>query len=254
MFPIKMSKWKKVLSATMAAVAGGAAIYAVRKKYGTEEKKSSAYQTEAQLHKQGIYERYIKRPQDFCCALAAIIVLSPVMAVTALLVRIKLGSPVLFKQERPGLNGKVFTLYKFRTMTDEKDSEGNLLPDEVRLTSFGKLLRSTSLDELPELFNILNGDMSVVGPRPLLVKYLPLYNEHQARRHEVRPGFTGYAQVHGRNAISWEEKFDLDVEYVDHVTFLGDWRIIFQTVRTVLKREGISSETAATMEEFKGNA
>ena len=237
----------------MSAVAGGAAIYAVRKKYGMAEKKSSVYQAEAQVHKQGIYERYIKRPQDFCCALAAIIVLSPVMAVTALLVRIKLGSPVLFKQERPGLNGKVFTLYKFRTMTDEKDSEGNLLPDEVRLTSFGKLLRSTSLDELPELFNILNGDMSVVGPRPLLVKYLPLYNEHQARRHEVRPGFTGYAQVHGRNAICWEEKFNLDVEYVDHVTFLGDWRIIFQTVRTVLKREGISSETAATMEEFKGN-
>lgn len=254
MFPIKMSKWKKVLSAIMTAVAGGAAIFAVRKKYGTAEQKSSAYQTEAQVHKQGIYERYIKRPQDFCCALAAIVVLSPVMAVTALLVRIKLGSPVLFKQERPGLNGKVFTLYKLRTMTDEKDSEGNLLPDEVRLTSFGKLLRSTSLDELPELFNILNGDMSVVGPRPLLVKYLPLYNEHQARRHEVRPGFTGYAQVHGRNAISWEEKFDLDVEYVDHVTFLGDWRIIFQTVRTVLKREGISSETAATMEEFKGSA
>ena len=253
MFPIKMSKWKKVLSAIMSAVAGGAAIYAVRKKYGMAEKKSSVYQAEAQVHKQGIYERYIKRPQDFCCALAAIIVLSSVMAVTALLVRIKLGSPVLFKQERPGLNGKVFTLYKFRTMTDEKDSEGNLLPDEVRLTSFGKLLRATSLDELPELFNILNGDMSVVGPRPLLVKYLPLYNEHQARRHEVRPGFTGYAQVHGRNAISWEEKFNLDVEYVDHVTFLGDWRIIFQTVRTVLKREGISSETAATMEEFKGN-
>ena len=147
----------------------------------------------------------------------------------------------------------MFTLYKFRTMTDEKDSEGNLLPDEVRLTSFGKMLRFTSLDELPELFNILNGDMSVVGPRPLLVKYLPLYNEHQARRHEVRPGFTGYAQVHGRNAISWEEKFDLDVEYVDHVSFLGDWKIIFQTVKTVLKREGISSETAATMEEFKGS-
>ena len=184
--------------------------------------------------------------------MAAVIVLSPVMAVTALLVRIKLGEPVIFKQERPGLNGKVFTLYKFRTMTDEKDEEGNLLPDDVRLTKFGKLLRSTSLDELPELFNILKGDMSVVGPRPLLVRYLPLYNEHQARRHEVRPGFTGYAQVHGRNAISWKEKFDLDVEYVDHVTFLGDWKIIFQTVKTVLKREGISSESSVTMEEFKG--
>lgn len=247
-----MSKWKKTVSVILTAAAGGAAIYTVRKKY--KEKKAAAEdKPEAQIHKQGFYEKYIKRPQDFCCALAAIIVLSPVMAVTALLVRMKLGSPVLFKQERPGLNGKVFTLYKFRTMTDEKDSEGNILPDEVRLTSFGKMLRSTSLDELPELFNILNGDMSVVGPRPLLVKYLPLYNEHQARRHEVRPGFTGYAQVHGRNAISWEEKFDLDVEYVDHVSFIGDWKIIFQTVKTVLKREGISSETAATMEEFKGS-
>lgn len=216
-----MNKWKKVLS-------------------------------EQRIHKKGFYEKYIKRPQDFCCALAAIIVLSPVMAITALLVRVKLGSPVLFKQERPGLNGEIFTLYKFRTMTDEKDHEGNPLPDEDRLTSFGKMLRSTSLDELPELINILKGDMSVVGPRPLLVKYLSLYNKHQARRHEVRPGFTGYAQVHGRNAISWEEKFDLDVEYVDHVTFFCDWKIIFQTVKTVLKREGISSETAATMEEFKG--
>ena len=208
--------------------------------------------SEQQIHKKGFYEKYIKRPQDFCCALAAVIVLSPVMAITALLVRVKLGTPVLFTQERPGLNGEIFTLYKFRTMTDKKDCEGKLLPDEDRLTSFGKLLRSTSVDELPELINILKGDMSVVGPRPLLVKYLPLYNKHQARRHEVRPGFTGYAQVHGRNAISWEEKFNLDVEYVDHVTFFGDWKIIFQTVKTVLKREGISSETAATMEEFKG--
>ena len=210
--------------------------------------------SEQQIHKKGFYEKYIKRPQDFCCALAAVIVLFPVMAITALLVRIKLGAPVLFTQERPGLNGEIFTLYKFRTMTDKKDCEGKLLPDEDRLTSFGKLLRSTSLDELPELINILKGDMSVVGPRPLLVKYLPLYNKHQARRHEVRPGFTGYAQVHGRNAISWEEKFNLDVEYVDHVTFLGDWKIIFQTVKTVLKREGISSDTAATMEEFRGTA
>ena len=208
--------------------------------------------SEQQIHKKGFYEKYIKRPQDFCCAFAAVIVLSPVMAITALLVRIKLGAPVLFRQQRPGLNGEIFTLYKFRTMADEKNREGKLLPDEDRLTSFGKMLRSTSLDELPELINILKGDMSVVGPRPLLVKYLPLYNKHQARRHEVRPGFTGYAQVHGRNAISWEEKFDLDVKYVDHVTFLGDWKIIFQTVKTVLKREGISSDTAATMEEFKG--
>lgn len=174
------------------------------------------------------------------------------MLVTALLVRIWLGSPVLFKQERPGLNGKIFTLYKFRTMTDQKDAQGNLLPDEVRLTSFGKKLRTTSLDELPELINMLKGDMAVVGPRPLLVSYLPLYNRHQARRHEVRPGFTGYAQVHGRNSISWEEKFDKDVYYVDHISFRGDWKIIFQTVKTVLRREGISSDTAATMEPFRG--
>ena len=203
-------------------------------------------------HKKGFYEKFVKRPQDFLCALAAIIVLSPVMLITAILVRTKLGSPVIFKQERPGLNGKVFMLYKFRTMTDKKDAEGNLLPDEVRLTGFGKKLRSTSLDELPELFNILKGDMAVVGPRPLLVRYLSRYNAHQARRHEVRPGFTGYAQVNGRNSITWEDKFDKDVYYVDHVTFLGDWKIIFQTVGTVLKREGISSDTSATMEEFMG--
>lgn len=203
--------------------------------------------------KSGVYEKYIKRPQDFCLSLLAMIILSPVMLVTAVLVKKKLGSPVIFTQERPGLNGKIFKMYKFRSMTDEKDSEGNLLPDDVRLTSFGKKLRATSLDELPELFNILKGDMAIVGPRPLLVRYLPRYNERQARRHEVRPGFTGYAQVHGRNAISWEDKFEKDVYYVEHVSFLGDWKIIFQTVKTVLKREGISSETAATMEEFMGS-
>lgn len=203
-------------------------------------------------HKKGFYEKYIKRPQDFLCALAAIIVLSPVMLITAILVKIKLGSPVIFTQDRPGLHGKIFKLYKFRSMTDERDEHGNLMPDEVRLTSFGKKLRSSSLDELPELFNMLKGDMSVVGPRPLLVRYLERYNEHQARRHEVRPGFTGYAQVHGRNAISWEDKFNYDVEYVDHITFLGDWKIIFQTVGKVLKREGISSDTSVTMEEFMG--
>lgn len=204
-------------------------------------------------HKQGFYEKYVKRPQDFLCALLAIIVLSPVMAITAVLVRIKLGSPVIFTQERPGLHGKVFRLYKFRSMSDGRDEKGNLLPDEERLGKFGRILRSTSLDELPELINMLKGDMSVVGPRPLLVRYLTRYNEHQARRHEVRPGFTGYAQVHGRNAISWEEKFNYDVDYVDHITFLGDWKIIFQTVKAVLRRDGISSETCVTMEEFMGS-
>lgn len=200
----------------------------------------------------GPYERFIKRPQDFLCALAATVVLSPVMIVTAILVKTKLGSPVLFTQDRPGKDGKIFKLYKFRTMTDEKDENGEPLPDEIRLTSFGRRLRSTSLDELPELFNMLKGDMSVVGPRPLLVRYLPRYNEHQARRHEVRPGFTGLAQVNGRNAISWEDKFDWDVKYVDHITFLGDWKIIFETIRTVLKREGISADGEATMGEFMG--
>lgn len=204
-------------------------------------------------HKTGFYEKYIKRPQDFVCASLALIVLSPLIAVTALLVRKKLGTPVLFSQIRPGKDGKLFKLYKFRTMTDGKDENGNLLPDKDRLPPFGIKLRSTSLDELPELINILRGDMSVVGPRPLLVQYLSRYNEHQARRHEVKPGFTGLAQVHGRNAISWEEKFDWDVKYVDHITFLGDWRIILKTVATVLKREGISASNDATMHEFMGS-
>ena len=203
-------------------------------------------------HKPGFYEKYIKRPQDFCCALLALLVLSPVLLITAILVRVKLGSPVIFKQKRPGIEEKIFTLYKFRTMSDERDDDGNLLPDNRRLTKFGKMLRATSLDELPELINILKGDMSFVGPRPLLVKYLPRYNVHQAKRHEVRPGFTGYAQINGRNAITWEEKFDKDVYYVDHVSFLWDWKIIFQTIKTVIKREGISSNTSDTMEEFLG--
>lgn len=204
-------------------------------------------------HKQGFYERYIKRPQDFLCAVAAIIILSPVILIVAVCVRMKLGSPVLFKQQRPGLNEKIFWLYKFRTMTDKRDEEGELLPDEIRLTEFGKWLRTTSLDELPELWNILRGDMAVIGPRPLLVQYLPLYNAKQHRRHEVRPGLSGLAQVHGRNAISWEEKFELDVEYVNRITFLGDWKIVLLTIGKVLKREGIQGENTATMEKFQGN-
>lgn len=203
-------------------------------------------------HKQGIYEKYIKRLQDIVLSLIAMIIVSPVLLIVAILVRIKLGSPVVFKQERPGLNGEIFTLHKFRTMTDKKDENGNLLSDEERLTSFGKLLRSLSLDELLELWDIFVGKLTIVGPRPLLVSYLPFYNGHQSRRHEVRPGLTGYAQVHGRNSVTWEEKFDLDVYYVEHISFLMDWKIILRTVLTVLKREGISSETAATMEKFTG--
>lgn len=203
--------------------------------------------------KSGIYRRFFKRPLDFILSLIAIIVLSPVFLIVAILVRTKLGSPIIFKQKRPGLNEKIFTMYKFRTMTDERDEKGDLLPDSVRLTKFGKFLRSTSLDELPELFNILKGDMSIVGPRPLLVQYLPLYNKHQKRRHEVRPGLTGLAQVNGRNAISWEEKFNFDVQYVENVSFTGDWKIISFTIKKVFVREGINSETAATVEPFTGS-
>lgn len=199
-----------------------------------------------------VYKFFVKRCLDFVLSLMALILLSPVLLVVAVLVRVKLGTPIIFKQERPGRNEKIFRMYKFRTMTDQKDSEGRLLPDEIRLTPFGKKLRSTSLDELPELFNILKGDMSIVGPRPLLVKYLPLYNERQRHRHDVRPGFTGLAQVNGRNSISWEEKFEWDVKYVEGLSFGLDVKIIFQTVKTVLKREGISSGTSVTMEEFKG--
>lgn len=197
--------------------------------------------------------KYIKRILDIISSLLAIIILSPLLAVTAVIVKTKLGSPVLFKQERPGKDEKIFTLMKFRTMTDERDENGELLPDEVRLTKFGKFLRSTSIDELPELFNILKGDMSVIGPRPLLVKYLPRYNEHQHRRHEVRPGLSGWAQVNGRNSISWEEKFDLDVEYVDNYSLSKDINILFMTVMSVIKRDGINSDNDVTMEEFMGS-
>lgn len=200
-----------------------------------------------------IYRKFLKRPMDFILSLMAIVVLSPVLVIVGVLVRVKLGSPVLFKQKRPGLNEKIFTMYKFRTMTDEKDKNGELLPDSVRLTKFGRMLRSTSLDELPELFNILKGDMSIIGPRPLLIQYLDLYNDHQKRRHEVRPGLSGHAQVNGRNAISWEDKFNLDVEYVDNVSFIGDWKIIFLTIKKVFVKEGISSDTSVTMEPFRGS-
>jgi undecaprenyl phosphate N,N'-diacetylbacillosamine 1-phosphate transferase len=203
--------------------------------------------------KKGFYEKFIKRPMDFTLSLLAIIVLSPILLIVSLLVRIKLGSPVLFKQARPGLNEKIFTIYKFRTMTSKKDSQGNLLPDDQRLTQFGKFLRASSLDELPGLFNILKGHMSIVGPRPLLVQYLPLYNDFQRQRHNVRPGLTGLAQVNGRNAISWEQKFEYDIKYTQKVSLFGDISIIFKTAFKVLKRSNISSNTSATMEAFCGN-
>lgn len=199
-----------------------------------------------------LYQKYIKRFFDIVLSIAAITLLSPVLIVLAIMVRVKLGSPVLFRQKRPGYHGEIFGLMKFRTMTDERDENGELLPDEVRLTPFGKKLRSTSLDELPEFFNILKGEMSFVGPRPLLVQYLPLYNEEQAHRHDVLPGLTGWAQVNGRNAISWEKKFEYDVYYTRNISFLLDLKIVFMTVGRVIKRDGISSETHATMEFFTG--
>ena len=195
----------------------------------------------------------IKRVFDILASALGLILLSPLLLVLALLVRLNLGSPIFFRQERPGLHEKIFRLYKFRSMRDAVDKDGNELPDEERLGSFGKLLRASSLDELPELFNVLKGEMSLVGPRPLLVKYLPLYNAEQHRRHDVLPGITGWAQVHGRNAISWEEKFKLDVWYVDHWTPWLDMKTLFLTVKKVFIHEGISAETQVTMEEFTGN-
>lgn len=200
-----------------------------------------------------IYQKYIKRILDITLSGVAIIVLSPVMSITAILVRKKLGSPIIFKQKRPGKDEKIFTMYKFRTMTDERDEKGELLPDSIRVTKFGKMLRSTSLDELPELFNIFKGDMSVVGPRPLLVQYLPLYNEQQKRRHEVRPGLSGLAQINGRNAITWDEKFNYDVEYVEKVSFALDVSIVIKTMIKAFKQEDINADTAVTMEVFRGS-
>ena len=199
-----------------------------------------------------MYRLFFKRFLDFTLSLIAIILLSPIYIIVTIIVKTKLGSPVIFTQERPGKDEVIFKMYKFRSMTSETDAEGNLLPDDMRLTKFGKLLRSTSLDELPELFNILKGDMSIIGPRPLLVRYLPRYNEEQRHRHDVRPGLTGYAQAHGRNAVSWEDKFAMDVWYTKNITFLGDVKIIWDTVMTVIKRDGVSSETSSTMEEFMG--
>lgn len=202
--------------------------------------------------KQGIYARFIKRPLDFILSLIAIIILSPVILITTLLVRIKLGGPTLFKQDRPGLHEKVFTMYKFRTMTDDRDENGDLLPNDQRHTKFGKFLRSTSLDELPGLLNILKGDMSIIGPRPLLVEYLELYNSHQKRRHDVRPGLSGLAQAKGRNSLAWEEKFDLDVEYVEDLTFINDVKIVLLTIRKVFVREGINFNDDVTDTKFRG--
>ena len=201
----------------------------------------------------GPYERFIKRGLDAFLATGAFIVLFPVLIIVAVLVRINLGAPILFTQERPGRDGRIFKIYKFRTMLPPKDGVIDPAQDAARLTPFGKKLRATSLDELPELINMIKGDMAVVGPRPLLVRYLSRYNAQQARRHEVRPGFTGLAQVHGRNAISWEEKFDWDVKYVDHITFIGDVKIILDTVKTVFKHEGINAAGEATMGEFMGS-
>ncbi|MCA9215555.1 MAG: sugar transferase [Planctomycetales bacterium] len=196
----------------------------------------------------------IKRAIDFSAALTVAVLLSPLIAVVAILIRIRLGSPVLFRQPRAGLNNQVFHVCKFRSMTDERDPDGNLLPDEVRLTSFGKTLRKLSLDELPQLWNVIRGDMSLIGPRPLLVRYLDRYSDEQIRRHEVRPGITGWAQVNGRNEIDWNKKFQLDVEYVDNCTFLMDVKIVLQTIVCLITRDGISASDHATMPEFMGNS
>ena len=204
------------------------------------------------MKKPTLYSKFIKRFLDILLSLTILILFCWLYAIVAILVRVKLGSPIIFKQARPGKDEKVFNMYKFRSMTDEKDADGNLLPDEVRLTDFGKKLRASSLDELPELFNILKGDMSFIGPRPLLVRYLPLYNERQKHRHDVRPGLTGWAQVNGRNLLSWEDKFEKDVYYVEHISFLMDLKVIFMTVAVVFKRSGINTDSGAIMEEFRG--
>jgi sugar transferase EpsL len=200
----------------------------------------------------GTVQHFIKRVIDIIACIVGLMVLSPVLAILAILVRVKLGSPVLFRQQRPGFKGRPFWLFKFRTMTDQRDAGGHLLPDEQRLPAFGRFLRSTSLDELPELFNVLKGDMSIVGPRPLMMKYLDRYTPEQARRHEAKPGITGWAQINGRNAISWEDRFKLDVWYVDNWTLWLDLKILLRTIAAIFKREGITQQGRATMDEFMG--
>lgn len=205
------------------------------------------------INQKGFYEKFVKRGMDFILSLIALIVLSPFLLILTIIGIFAMKGNPFFLQDRPGKNEKIFKLIKFRTMKDKKDQAGKLMPDESRLTPYGKFLRKTSLDELPELFNILIGQLAICGPRPLLTAYLDRYNDYQKHRHDVRPGLTGYAQVHGRNALSWEEKFEMDIKYVNNITFFGDVKIIFQTVLTVLKCEGISSKNSSTMEEFKGN-
>ena len=243
-----MKKLLKLIGVIIAIASGAAAVAYVNER--KEERKAK----KAKLpHKPyGIYEQYIKRPLDCFLSAGALIVLSPVLLALTVIGAVEMQGNPFFTQERPGKNEKIFKLIKFRTMNNQKDKNGNLLPDEERLTKYGEFLRSTSLDELPELINILKGDMAIIGPRPLLVKYLDRYNEEQHRRHEVRPGLTGLAQVNGRNAISWECKFGYDVSYLDHISFWSDINIVLKTIKNVLKREGISSETSVTMEEFMG--
>lgn len=230
-----------------AAMTAGVAFIAER----TDELKN--YGKELRHKPYGVYERFVKRPLDCFLSTGALIVFSPILVVTAFLVKTKLGSPVLFTQERPGKDEKIFKLYKFRTMTDERDENGELLPDDVRLTKFGKALRTTSLDELPELINIVKGDMAVVGPRPLLVKYLPYYRENERRRHSIRPGLTGYAQIHGRNYVMWDERMALDVEYSNKITLKGDINILYQTVAKVIKREDVAEKRIIPFDEARRN-
>ena len=246
---MKWVKWILLLFGTLIAV--GSIVAGVIERFHQIQAEKKARAEDKKIHVPcGPYEKYFKRPLDFALSSFALIVLSPVLLVTSLAVRIKLGSPIVFSQPRPGKDEKIFRLTKFRSLTNEKDSEGNLLPDEQRMTPFGSWLRSTSLDELLELFCIQAGSMSIVGPRPLLVQYLDRYTPEQRRRQEVRPGLTGLAQVNGRNAATWEEKFTWDIKYVDRITFLGDIKIILKTFKVVLSHEGITGENSATMTEF----